>query len=144
MNRWFLWVLAPIMLGTAVFMPIWTDPPTFTGHVVLYVFCGALVLGTLGLANPRRFSWALRGVAVVVVGAYLAYAAYEFVQWREGKPFGLGSPAARSNLYNALRGLLVFGIPSLIFLFVGRSRTSVDALLNPSDQVADLPEEDAE
>ena len=126
MNRWYFWVLAPVMLATGLGLPFLTDPPTWQGRIVLYLLCGTLVLATLGLAKPRRFQWALRVVAGVILLAYLAYATEEAIAWWHGKPFGWFARRASSNLRNALLGLGVFGLPSVYFLFKGRSGTKVD------------------
>jgi hypothetical protein len=130
MNRWYFWVLAPVMLATGLGLPFLAEPPTWQGRVVLYLVSGTLVLATLGLARPRRFQWALRIVAGVILLAYVAYAAGQAIAWWQGKPFGFGAPLAISNLRNALWGLVVFGLPSLYFLLRGRSGSSVDALLD--------------
>ena len=129
MKRWYFWVLGPIMLATAIGLPFIVHPPTPQGYLVLYAFCGTLLLAALGLAAPTRFGWALKGVATAVLLAYVGYVASEGAAWWHGKPFGLGSSQARSNLFNALRGLAVFGIPSLYFLLRGRTGSQVDALL---------------
>jgi len=134
MNRWFFWVLAPLMLATGLGLPLIAEPPTWQGRVVLYLVCGALVLATLGLARPGRFWWALRAVAGVILLAYVAYAASEAIAWWQGKPFGLGARQAESNLNNAIWGLVTFGLPSLYFLLRGRSGSSVDALLHVEDK----------
>ena len=130
MNRWYFWVLAPVMLATGLGLPFITNPPSWQGRLVLYVFCGALVLATLGLARPRRFQWALRAVAGVILLAYVAYAAHEAIAWSQGKAFGLDAPRAATNLRNALWGLAVYGLPSLYFMLRGRSGTAADALLS--------------
>jgi hypothetical protein len=102
-NRWYFWVLAPIMLATALGMPFLVEPPTTFGWVVTYLFSGALLFATLGLARPRRSRWALRVVAAAILLAYLAYAVSELVAWWNGKPFG----------WNA-SGLVAIGIGVLI------------------------------
>lgn len=124
------------MLTTGIGLPFIVDPPTWQGSLVLYGFCGTLILATLGLASPGRFGWALKAVAAAVLLAYLAYAATEAVAWWHGKPFGLGSSRARSNLFNALRGLVVFGLPSLYLLLRARTSSPVDALLGVEDAEA--------
>ncbi len=134
MNRWYFWVLAPIMLATGLGLPFITDPPTWQGKVVLYVFCGALVLATLGLARPQRFQWALRVVAGIILLAYVAYTISEAIAWRNGKPFGFGTSRSGTSLLNALFGLVVFGLPSLAFLLRGRSGSSVDVILQEDQQ----------
>jgi hypothetical protein len=130
MNRWYFWVLAPVMLATGLGLPFIVQPPSWQAYVVLYIFCGTLVLATLGLADPRRFRWAISAVAGAIVLAYIAYVAYEALAWSRGKPFGFGSNRSASNLLTALSGLAVFGLPALYFLLRGRSGTAVDALLD--------------
>lgn len=129
MNRWYFWVLAPVMLGTAIGLPFWTEPPTVSGRVVLWVLCGALVLATVGLANPLRFAWAFRPVAAVILLGYVSYVVVELLEWKAGKPFGLGGRRSDTNLFNALCGFVVFGVPSLVFLFTGRSGRAIDVLV---------------
>jgi hypothetical protein len=134
MNRWFFWVLAPVMLATGLGLPFLAEPPTWQGKVVLYFVCGAVVLATLGLARPRRFRWALRAVAGAILLTYVMYAASEAFAWWRGKPFGLGAQRAESNLCNALSGLVAFGLPSIYFILRGRSGRSVDVLLDVDDE----------
>jgi hypothetical protein len=64
------------------------------------------------------------------VTTYVSYAVAEAAAWWHGKPFGLGSARGRPNLFNALRGLIVFGLPSLYLLLTGRSHSHVDVLLD--------------
>jgi hypothetical protein len=138
MNRWYFWVLAAIMLATAIGLPFIVEPPSWQGQLVTYVFCSALLLATIGLAAPTRFRWAIRGVAAVVLLGYLSYAIGEAIASWGGKPFGFASARARANLFNALRGLIVFGIPAAYVLFRGRSGTAVDVILGAdSGQVHD-------
>jgi hypothetical protein len=134
MNRWYFWVLSPVMLLTGLGLPLIVDPPTVMGTVVLYVFCGSLVLATLGLARPRRFQWALRAVAATILLGVVAYAASEAIAWWNGKPFGLTARRSASNFRNALLALAVYGLPSMYFLLTGRSGTNVDVLLDVEQQ----------
>jgi hypothetical protein len=136
MNRWFFWVLAPVMLATGFGLPLITNPSTVPGKIVLYLFSGTLLLAMLGLANPRRFQWALRMVAAAILLAYVAYAATEAVAWWHGKSFGLVAARSEPNFRNALWGLLVFGLPSLYFILKGRSGTAVDVLLDIEDDAS--------
>jgi hypothetical protein len=128
-NRWYFWVLAPIMPATATVLPLVVGPPSWQGQLVTYVFSGALVLATIALAAPTRFRWAVKGVAAVVLLAYVWYAGSEVVARWEGKASGFGSGRGRANLCNAVRGLLVFGVPAAYVLLRGRRGTAVDVLL---------------
>jgi hypothetical protein len=133
MNRWYFWVLAPVMFATALALLFLVEPPTWQGKVVLCILCGVMMFAGLGLARPRRYGWALRIVAGAILLSFVLYAAYEAIAWWQGKPFGLQAHRAESNLCNALLGLTVFGLPSLFFLLWGRSDTLVDDLLNVED-----------
>lgn len=131
MNRWYFWVLAPIMLATGLGLPFIVDtPPTPLGTVVLYLFCGTLVIATLGLARPRRFQWALKIVAGMILLAYVSYVVGEFIDWRNGQDLGWSAPRSRATLPNAILGLFVYGVPSLYFILKGRSGSKVDVLLD--------------
>ena len=144
MNRWYFWVLAPATLATAIGLPFWTDPPTLGGRVLMWAISGALFCATVGLANPRRFSRALKPVAAVILLGYCSYAVAEFSGWRNGKPFGIGGSRSDTSLYNALCGLIVYGVPSILFLLSGRSGSSaVDALLDLPDRIEPSHDTDA-
>ena len=139
MHRWFFWVLAPIMLVTALGLPFLVTPPTWQGQLVEYALCATLILATLGLADAARFRWALKCVAFAMLCAYTGYLVWEAWQWWNGKPFGFGSSRARSNLFNAIRGFIVFAVPSIIFLVTGKSETVVDHLLSDGPSQTDSP-----
>ncbi|MBN2384557.1 hypothetical protein JXQ70_16915 [bacterium] len=94
-----------------------------------------LVFATIGLANPRRFAWALRPVAAVIFIGYSAYVAIEFVGWLRGEPLGFGQPRSDSNLFNAICGFFVFAVPALMYLFYGRTGRVVDTLLQEKSKL---------
>jgi hypothetical protein len=136
MKRWFFWVLAPIMVASAV-VPFLSHPATETGRLVGYGFTATLLLATIGLANPVRFWWALRGVALMVIVAGFGYFTSEVYDWWEGrKPFGSIVRHGDASLLNATVFLIVFALPALRFLFSGRSGSPVDAIA-ASEQEAD-------
>ena len=132
MKRWYFWVLAPIMLATGFGLPFIVEPPTRAGYIVVYAFSGGLILATIGLANPRRFKPALKVVATLILMAYVGYAGSEAIDWAAGKPF-YGDGVGGTSLYLALRGLMVFGLPSLYFITRGRSGSAVDFMLEPDN-----------
>ena len=128
MNRWYFWVIAPVALASAIVIPAGAQPASIWGHVTVWLVVTALLLGTLGLANPRRFQWALRGVAAVIVIAGVAYFGSEFMAWRNGKPLGVSGRRSNTALWNAGMFLLVFGLPALRYLLSGRSGSAVDVI----------------
>ena len=132
MSRWYFWVLAPMFLGAAIGLPIWTEPPTLFGEIVVYIISFVLVCATIGLADPQRLGWAFKPVALVILLGYSGYVGSEFLQWLNGEPFGLGARRSESTLFNAICGFIVFGVPSLTYLIKSFSGGTVDPLSSPS------------
>lgn len=130
MNRWYFWVLAPVMIASATIIPLAAEPRSSMGHVVVWVWVATMLLATLGLANPTRFRWALRGVAAFIVLAGVAYFASEVVAWRNGRSIALGGRSG-SSLLNAALFLLFFGLPAFRYLLSGRSESVVDVIAAP-------------
>jgi hypothetical protein len=128
MNRWYFWVLAPALLGTALIVIVAAEPASIAGHVTAYGLVAVLLLATIGLANLEKFGWAFRGVAVGIFAAALAYFASELLAWQAGKPLGAFGPRSTRSLWNAGLFLLVFGLPALSYLLSGRSGTVVDVI----------------
>ena len=136
MKRWYFWVLAPVMLGSAVIIVL-NDAPTLTGKIIGYGIALTLVLATVGLASPVRSAWALRGVATAILLAYAFYVASEFVAVIHGKAVGWSGGRGEVSLRNALLGLLVFGIPAARYIYAGRSGTVVDTMVcEPPNEAA--------
>jgi hypothetical protein len=131
MKRWYFWVLAPIMLGSAIVIPLVAAPVSVVGYVMAYVLACTLVLATLGLADTTRFRWALRSVAGVIVVGGLLYFVSELTAWWAGKPIGAFGRRSDSSLWNAGLFLLVFGVPALRYLLSGRSESVVDVIAAP-------------
>jgi cytochrome b len=132
MSRWYFWLLAPVAIASAIIIPLGAEPSSLWGHIVVWVIVATLLLGTLGLADARRFGWALRSVAAVIVGAGVAYFVTELVAWRSGKPLGALGQRSDSSLWNAGLFLLVFGVPALRYLLSGRSEHVVDVMASPA------------
>ena len=137
MKHWYFWVLAPVMLGSAVII-VRNDAPTLIARIIGYGIALTLVLATVGLASPVHSAWALRGVAAAILLAYVIYVASEFVAVMRGKAVGWSGGRGEVSLRNALLGLLVFGIPAARFIYAGRSGTVVDTM------VCEPPSEDAQ
>jgi hypothetical protein len=126
-NRWYFWVLAPIMVASAVLIPLVGRPATLAGHVVGYAVSAMLLLAALGLANSIRFHWALRAVAAGIVLLGLAYFVVELRMWLDGARIERGG-RERPSLWSAVGFLVVFGYPALGFMRKGRSDTIVDVI----------------
>jgi hypothetical protein len=118
-SRWVRAVLLLALLGFAWLMLAGWEVDSSrgrTGSVVLVAF--ALVLA-LGIAMPVRARWALRTSAGAISAAYLAYLRVEVWAMLHGKPQSLRRSDA--NAINALRGVLTFGVPLLLFAFGRRT-----------------------
>ena len=129
MNRWYFWVLAPVMIAAAIIIPVVAAPPTLAGQIGVYAFSATMLLATLGLADVTRFHWALRCVAAAVLMAGVAYFLSELLDVMSGKASALPARRSSSSLWGAAFFLLVFGIPALRFLMTGRSDSVVDELV---------------
>lgn len=144
MRRWYFWVLAPVMLVSAAIVGFLTEPPTMLGRVVAYAFAVGLVLATLGLADTRRFGWALRCVAGMIFLTTLSYVGSESWAFAHGKPFGFWGRRSSTNLFNALMAFAIFGIPAIRFVLAGRSGSVADAIATRSDKAEEVDEDESE
>ena len=123
------------MVATALGLPLIVSPPSETGRVVLWLFSLCLLAATLGLANPVRFAWAFRFVALTILMAAAGYLTTEIYAWAGGKPFFGSGRKSGTSLFNALAFLAVFGLPAWRYLTLGRSGAVVDEMID--DDVAD-------
>jgi len=122
MNRWFFWVLTPVALGGALVIALTAEPRSTAGHLALWGTVAALLLGTLGLANPTRYRWALQVVSVILIATGMTYFSIELSAWWAGKPLGVFGRRSNRSLFNATMFLLAFGLPALRFSCLVRAR----------------------
>lgn len=98
-------------------MPLLLEPPAtaigWLGIAVCQLF-GVCML--LGLYDCVRFHWCWRVVGALV---FLCYVWYFFMMAAEGEWFGDGRRAS-TTAFNALCGLLAFGLPGLWYAVLGR------------------------
>lgn len=123
MNRWYFWVLAPVMLISAWIIGALTDPPTLFGRVLAYTISATLVAATIGLANPYRFIWAIRFVAGAILFGYVSYVGIQFRGWLGGDAFSGQAGSGGASLRNSLLGLLIIGLPAARVAFRRSPRT---------------------
>lgn len=109
----YFWALCPFVLVFAILMAIGRPEDTPTQRAGSMVVALLAVLLLLGLASPLRFRWAARMVTGAVFLIYLAFVCLE--AWRA---IQLRSVAGTS-LVLALVGMLVWGIPALVFALSG-------------------------
>ena len=109
----YFWVLCPFVLVFAILMAVGRPEDTPTQRAGSMVVALLAVLFLLGLASPRRFRWAARTVTGAVFLIYLAFVCVE--TWRAVQLRSL----AGTSLVLALIGMLVWGIPALVFALSG-------------------------
>ena len=124
------WTLIPVLLLFAVSVPLMTDEWTLGSALVVIGLSTTAVLYAAALAWPGRLHWAGRAVAGMV---FVFYAIYAFDQWfLSDTPFRLVESKSNASPRNALLGLVIIGLPALIYALRGRSL--------PTDAEVDGPE----
>lgn len=119
-SRFIFWTVAPAVVLALVMMNTmslgWT--PLRVAIVAAMDVAGALFI--LGLYDPVRFRWANRAVCAGVFLAYVSYFVHEWVLSDE--PFRLVERSSEASPRNALLGLLVIGVPCLLYGITGSFR----------------------
>lgn len=136
------WVLVGFLLLFTWMMLFGWETATHTQRVGDAVFSAFMLVLALGVAAPTRFVWALRVTAAAVFVAYAIYFIAEVVRLLDGghQRFALNTPSATT----AGIGLLVYGIPALVFA-LGAERVGLARLfrtrsdVEPDDENVDHP-----
>jgi len=122
------WTLIPVLLLFAVSIPLMMDEWTLGGALAVMGLSTTAVLYAAALAWPGRLRWASRAVAGMV---FVFYAIYAVDQWfLSDTPFRLVEPTSNASPRNALLGLVIIGLPALIYALRGRTlppSTEIDA-----------------
>ena len=114
----FFWALCPFLLLFIVVMP-WVGPKQdVTGMIVLISVETLAVLVLLGLFNSVRFWWAWRGVAAIIFATYMAYLIATLIE--SGGVIAFEPRKSKPSAFNAICGMIVFGIPGLMYALFGR------------------------
>ena len=109
------WALSPFLLIFMIAMPFLIPEWTFNAIMVMSVLEIICLCVTLGLINSKRFSWTWRIVGALIFVAYLAYSISMLL---EGNIMSFRRSSA--SLFNAICGLVVFGMPGLLYAILGR------------------------
>lgn len=110
-SRFLFWGIVPLgglMLGLVTFM---THDWTLTRALVFGVLDLTFLLLALALYNPKRFSWVLGIVLMLIFLWYCFYVVDQF--FFSGHPVRWPSSQGEVSPINALRGLLFIGLPAL-------------------------------
>jgi hypothetical protein len=112
------WSLAPFLVAFIVLMPTLVPRRDTTAVISLVVIESLAVLVLLGLFNSDRFWWTWRCVGGLVFLVYLAYLSHMLIEGDE--LIGVSDRKSEASAFNALCGLVVFGLPGLWFALCGR------------------------
>ena len=126
MSRGARWtVIAFLLFFTWMMLSGWSAD-TRTQRVWDAGIAAFMLVLALGLASPKRFILALRVVAGTIAVVYLGYFVWELFKLLGGErqPLALNRPNATA----AGVGLLIYGVPALIFA-LGAERVGVSRLL---------------
>jgi hypothetical protein len=117
MSRPSRYILAAILAAFTWMVLIGWDTDTGRVRAMDAGFAAFMLLLALGVLAPHRLKFTLRIVAAVVAVAYLTYFCSEVWPLLNGErqPIKLGAPSALM----AGVGLLIFGVPALIFALGG-------------------------
>jgi len=113
------WTLIPVLLLFAVSIPLMMDEWTLGGAFVVIGLSATAVLYAAALAWPGRLRWVGRAVAGMV---FVFYAIYAVDQWfLSNTSFRLVESKSNASPRNALLGLVIIGLPALIYALMGRT-----------------------
>ncbi len=115
------WTLTPVLVAFAIWMPL--SVTELDGEKLL-LMAGLVTVALALLAGfwlPKRFSaMAFRLVCAIIFLVYAAYLFSECRAWLSGeKALSSGGRGASSPL-NALLGMLIIGLPALLYAWRGR------------------------
>ena len=113
------WTLIPVLLLFAIGVPLMVDEWTLGGALVVIGLSSTAVLYAAALGWPGRLRWAGRAVAAMV---FVFYAMYAVDEWFFSEtPFRLVESKSVASPRNALLGLVIIGLPALIYALRGRT-----------------------
>jgi hypothetical protein len=117
-SRFIFWSLAPFLILFAIVMPFSMTGWTATRIIVVGASELAALLLVLGLWNPNRFKWALRGVSAIVFGICLTVTIEEL--FLSDKRFTIGGIVSGDAQPGDLRGIIFLGTSCLVYTLLGR------------------------
>jgi hypothetical protein len=139
-SRFMFWAIAPFLIVFFMLPAIvaTVPPPTRTAAIVAAGIELLAILVLLGLFDSRRFWWAWRGVGALVFLLFAAYLTDMLIE-SGGR---VEAPARRSeaSAFNAICGLIAFGLPGLWYAVFGRLTVRQDR----DDDACEVEEGDEE
>jgi hypothetical protein len=117
-SRFIFWSLAPVLILFTIVMPLSMTGWTATKIILVSASEIAALLLVLGLWNPNRFRWALRGVAAVVFGVCLTAVIEEL--FFSGKRFTVSEIVSGDAQLGALKAFVFLGTSCLVYALFGK------------------------
>jgi len=138
--RWTVFISVPIAMLVA---PAGVDRWDLRHVARVAVVEAVLVLALLGVGWPARFRWAGRVLGALVFLGFAWYLADELLKGpQDVQPSASNSS---TSVWGALKGMIVFGLPSLWFAVRGRfgfgAAAGKKAALDPAEGLPTLPEQ---
>jgi len=114
-----MWIIALFAVTMAVVMYTSSDTEGWTGqNIISQMAISSLAFGLLVTAlAPQRGWWGIRLAAFVIFASYFWYIIDQFLI--QGSAVDLTVERSTKSPFNALLGLLIFGIPCLMFSLWG-------------------------
>lgn len=137
-RSFFFWSLAPFLLMFIVAMPLLVPKRDVAAVITLLSIEILALLVLLGLFNPFRFWWAWRGVGAIIFLGYCVYLIAMLIE--SGGRITITPRKSEASAFNAICGLVVFGLPGLWYAVLGRLTLRHDSEL---DELMGVSEEDA-
>ena len=120
-SRFMRWTLVPVLVAFAIWLPLGRGEWNTTRVGVVSALC---LLYASTLLWPQRAAWAARATAA---GVFLCFVAYLLHEWLfTDEPFRPDERRSDSTPGNALKGLIVIGLPALLFAVRRRRRAGPD------------------
>jgi len=116
-----MWLLTPPTVLFTIFLWFTAAQEELTGKQII-AYSGITII-TFGLliytVSPKKGWWGPRLITLAIFVSYLAYLISEFVYTDHA--FDPTVPHSTESPFNALLGFFIFGIPSLLYTFSGKT-----------------------
>jgi len=132
------WATAPFLVISMITLPFLVPERTFVGLSVLVFLEILCILVLLALLNPVRFHWACRSIGLLI---FLCFAIYLITMLVQEGGFKVWGRKSQASAFNALCGMMVFGIPGLMYGVLGRFTLRKTPEICREENSSDLGEE---
>lgn len=132
------WTLIPVLVLFGAGMPFLIPKYTLWRALLMAALSGTALVYAAALMWPRYLWLTGRIVAAMVFLFYIAYAVSEL--FFSDHPFVIGERRSRASPVNSLLGLLIIGVPALLYALRRRASeaaTVIDDFDSESDEEGD-------